>query len=372
MLLWHLGWLALALAFLPKALAQTQQIDGLALCEIYNQQVPSIQKLLRENTTDYYRNIITSGWDCVGKRPLDSPCGTSRFKAWTGVRCETVGGVTRVVEPFTERWWSYPLNINIPCAFVNSTAQVRRWVYDSRYFCYPACLTEAARTATTSCRSWYCPSPCPNARCSLSEYYDEESASCTACPTGSVSLDFSVSASDCLNIAGNMNVAYTAIFVAIAVILVYVYFGRIHWVAFIRMERLVLVLIKMYSVTIKALIGLRSQLRKSERSSVAAQPNATAEDRAHAESEQANHRKNVYIFWMLVVVILLTAPAVLYILQMWSTFLNTLLLWNGWKDPIAGYAQTITSAIASIADNEFSEIYLSQGADCSSLCPRSS
>lgn len=277
MLLWHFGWLALALAltlkFESKALAQTQQEDG--------------------------------------------------------------------VKP-------------IPCNASSTALAEHSWA--SRYYCYPTCLFEDARAAMTRCSSswWYeCPSPCPNVRCSLSEYYDEASASCTACPTGSVSLDFSVSASDCLNIAGNMNVAISALCVSIAVILAYVYYGRIHWVAFLRMERLVLVLIKMYSATIKALIGLRSQLRKSERSSVAAQPNATAEDRAHAESEQANHRKNVYIFWLLVVVILLTAPAVLYILQMWSTFLNTLVLWNGWKDPIAGYAQAITIAIASIADNEF-------------------
>jgi hypothetical protein len=133
-------------------------------------------------------------------------------------------------------------------------------------------------------------------------------------------------------------------------IITYVYYGRIHWVAFIRMERLVLVLIKMYSVTIKALIGLRNSLRMSDRRQTTI---AIAQDPTIAEKEQATHRKNVRLFWVLVVLILLIVPMALYVMQMWTTFLNTLILWNGWKDPIAGYARTIGNAIVAIADNEF-------------------
>ena len=73
----------LVLVLVARALAQTQQTDGAALCSFYT-----------GLTANAARNSLRS-W-CVGSGQY-SPCGAWGISTWTGVGCGTVGGVSRVV-----------------------------------------------------------------------------------------------------------------------------------------------------------------------------------------------------------------------------------------------------------------------------------
>ena len=71
------------LLFLNIAAAQSQLADGSALCDFYI-----------ALTANPAKSSLTN-W-CVGSAPY-SPCGSSGTSTWTGVKCGTVGGASRLV-----------------------------------------------------------------------------------------------------------------------------------------------------------------------------------------------------------------------------------------------------------------------------------
>ena len=80
--------LSLLLLCRTTTAVQSEQDDGTVLCDIYSQQSDAVKEAL-------------TGWDsCDGSGPY-SPCDSSDsevgYSTWTGVGCETAGGVIRVV-----------------------------------------------------------------------------------------------------------------------------------------------------------------------------------------------------------------------------------------------------------------------------------
>lgn len=232
--------------------------------------------------------------------------------------------------------------------------------YNNRYFlsnfggaCFPVCTTALANKMYTwiseydsmvddfyTQRTLSHPQPCLNSMCKAGEYADMSSnvpqnITCRQCPMPfSGSQPFSMSPKACYSIVTNVGGSFVALALSLYLIVIYVYYARFHFAAFVRMERITLPLIAYYKITIRSLLKLQSQLKA--RSYI-----DTAERRLKRGTNILMRGFHVLTFYILSSLVVFVWTCIVYFAIMWRRMYDSLVLLNGVRSSLDTFVETI-------------------------------
>lgn len=238
------------------------------------------------------------------------------------------------------------LNDTVPCSFVRAPPRyaVQMNIYgNDKSFCLPTCFTFymlAARETYEACNANQCAGGYyeDTTQWSASPPPREPSGKCQLCLVGYVNVfPFSVKKDDCSSLLSNVALSIIALFVSVLLICIYIYWGRYHYVAFIRFERIVLKLIAKYKLTIRSLLQLQQDLQQSVDLSGEV-----------VQEKKKDRRLKKRVFWTLCALNFLFTPLIIFVVIIGRRLLDVLILWNGMKSTTTDFISTIQRAVADI------------------------
>jgi len=219
--------------------------------------------------------------------------------------------------------------------------------------CFPICQTVLAKRLYDHCLNsiarglvqytedpkQFVPKACANDKCRSAQYADISTlglgnVTCHECPVkDSRAAPFSTSSSSCIWIVTNIVFALFCLFGSVYIIFNYLLFGRFHFIAFRRTERIVLPLIEEYKITLRSVLALKTNLPILARN----------------KGNLSRWLKRL-LFWFLCIVIVPVFSFVAYVILMWRSLIDSIIVLNGLKSSLKKY-ETYVQILFSLTVN---------------------